>query len=261
VYVDSHCHLDDSAFDADRDAVIDRARSAGLQYLLTIGGAAGPDHLTESLEIADRHDWMYAAAGIHPHEAAKATDAHFDKLRQLARHPKFVAIGEIGLDYYYDHSPREVQKEILVRQLKLARELDKPVIIHCRDAWADLREVIRSEWGSGDSASRTGILHCFTGSGEDAVELMNLGFMVSFAGNITFKKADALRAVAREIPLDQLLTETDSPYLAPVPYRGKRNEPAYVLEVTRQLAQLHGVDESAMGEQSVRNFVRFFRLA
>lgn len=260
MYVDSHCHLDDSTFDADRDAVIERAHAAGVRYLLTIGGAAGPDHLHESLEIANRHDWMYAAAGIHPHEAAKASAHHFDELRRLAGHPKFVAIGEIGLDYYYDHSPRDVQKEILVRQLKLARELALPVIIHCRDAWADLREVVRTEWGSGDSATRTGILHCFTGTHEDALELINLGFLVSFAGNLTFKKADALRAVAREIPLDHLLTETDSPYLAPVPYRGKRNEPAYAREVTRQLAGLHGVDEAAMGEQAIRNFARFFRL-
>ncbi|HEV2495203.1 MAG TPA: TatD family hydrolase [Terriglobia bacterium] len=259
--VDSHCHLDDPAFSADRDAVIERARSAGLAYLLTIGGAAGPDHLHESLEIADRHEWMYAAAGVHPHEAAKATDQHFDELRQLARHPKFLAIGEIGLDYYYDHSPREVQKDVLVRQLKLARELDKPVIIHCRDAWADLREIIRNERGSAASADCAGILHCFTGSREDALELMGRGFLVSFAGNVTFKKAEELRAVAREIPLDRLLTETDSPYLAPVPYRGKRNEPAYVREVTRQLAALHGLDEAAMGEQAVRNFARFFRLA
>lgn len=258
--VDSHCHLDDPTFDADRDAVIERARGAGLRYLLTIGGSRGPDHLTESLQIADRYDWMYAAAGIHPHEAAKAIDSHFEELKRLARHPKFLAIGEIGLDYYYDHSPRDVQRVVLVRQLRLARELDLPVIIHCRDAWADLREVIRHEWGSAP-ADRAGILHCFTGTREDALELMKLGFLASFAGNLTFKKADDLRAVAREIPLDRLLTETDSPYLAPVPHRGKRNEPVYVREVTRQLAELHGIDESAMGEQAVRNFARFFGLA
>jgi TatD DNase family protein len=274
VFLDSHCHLDDSAFDADRATVIERARAAELKYLLTIGGAAGPDHLSESLEIAAQHDWMYAAAGVHPHEAAKAADRHFDELRQLARHPKFVAIGEIGLDYHYDHSPREVQKQVLQRQLDLARELGLPVIIHCRDAWADLREIVRthmagaapvsSEPGgqrrpAGGSA-RAGILHCFSGTRDDALELMERGFLVSFAGNLTFKKAEELRAVAREIPLDRLLTETDSPYLAPVPYRGKRNEPAYVREVTRQLAALHGLSEEQMGEQSVRNFETFFRL-
>ena len=268
--VDSHCHLDDSAFDADRDAVIERARAAGLKYLLTIGGAAGPDRLRGALEIAERHEWIYAAAGVHPHEAAKAAESHFAELRELARHPKFLAIGEIGLDYYYDHSPREVQKQVLVRQLGLARELGLPVIIHCRDAWADLREIIRTHWAApGGSAggpeaagagARGGILHCFTGTREDASELMDLGFLVSFAGNVTFKKSEGLRAVAREIPLDRLLTETDSPYLAPAPHRGTRNEPAYVREVTRELAALRGLSEEGMGEQALANFTRFFRL-
>jgi len=278
VFLDSHCHLDDSAFDADRDQVIEQARAAGLVYLLTIGGAAGPDRLASAVEIAVRQQWIYAAAGIHPHEAAKAEDRHFDELRRLAGHAKFLAIGEIGLDYHYDHSPRDVQEIVFIRQLELARELNLPVIIHCRDAWADLRRIIRDRWtpapeaaGSLSSASasssshaaglRGGILHCFTGSLEDARELMGLGFLVSFAGNLTFKKADDLRAVAAEIPLDRLLTETDSPYLTPVPHRGKRNEPARVIEVTRELARLHGVSEVEMGGHAVRNFERFFRLA
>ena len=274
VLVDSHCHLDDPAFDADRDAVIERARAAGLRYLLSIGGAAGPDHLGSALEIAERHEWVYAAAGIHPHEAAKARDSHFEELRRLASRPKLVAIGEIGLDYYYDHSPRDVQQQVLVRQLELAPDLGLPVIIHCRDAWADLRAIIRAHrapspgtdvrpGGGGDSGgeeSGRGILHCFTGTREDARELMGLGFMVSFAGNLTFRKAEGLRATAREIPLDRLLTETDSPYLAPVPHRGKRNEPAYVREVTGELARLHGLGEEEMGAHAVRNFARFFNL-
>jgi TatD DNase family protein len=274
VYVDSHCHLGDPAFDADRDAVIERARAAGLKYLLTIGGAAGPDYLGSALEIAERHEWVYAAAGIHPHEAAKARDSHFEELQQLASRPKFVAIGEIGLDYYYDHSPRDVQQQVLVRQLELARDLGLPVIIHCRDAWPDLRAIMRTHRAgspgtgatadggsdSGSEESGRGILHCFTGTREDAQELMGLGFMVSFAGNLTFRKAEGLRAAAREIPLDRLLTETDSPYLAPVPHRGKRNEPAYVREVTGELAGLHGLSEEEMGAHAVRNFARFFNL-
>ena len=269
--VDSHCHLDDSGFDADRDAVIERARGAGLKYLLTIGGAAGPDRLSEAVRIAERHEGIYAAAGVHPHEAAKAEDRHFDELRELARHPQFVAIGEIGLDYHYDHSPRDVQRQVLVRQLELAREVGLPVIIHCRDAWADLREVLRTCWGPGPESGGppgsenqprpSGILHCFGGTREDAFELMDLGFLVSFAGNVTFKKAENLRAVAREIPLDRLLTETDSPYLAPVPYRGKRNEPAYVREVSRALAALHSLSEEEMGRRAVHNFARFFGLS
>ena len=254
MYVDSHCHLDDADFDIDRDVVITRAHEAGLRYLLTIGGASGPDSMSASVPLAEAHNGIWTAAGIHPHEASKAEERHFDELRRLARHPKFVAIGEIGLDYYYDHSPRDVQQKVLVRQLELARELKLPVIIHCRDAWPDLREVIRSQW---QSTGLGGILHCFSGTREDAFELMDAGFLVSFAGNITFKKAENLRTVAREVPLDRLLTETDSPYLAPVPHRGKRNEPAFVLEVTRQLAALHAMSREEVGGHATRNFERF----
>ena len=254
-FVDSHAHLDGSEFDADRDAVIERARAAGLRYLLVIGGASGLEQMGAALDIAEGHDWIHAAAGIHPHEASKAQDVHFDLLRRLARQPKFLAVGEIGLDYYYDHSPREVQKQVLNRQLDLAHEIKLPIIIHCRDAWPDLRDILRAHWRDRGLA---GILHCFSGRREDALELMDRGFLVSFAGNLTFKKADDLRAVAREIPLDRVLTETDCPYLAPVPYRGKRNEPAYVAEVTRELARLHNLNEEAMGQRVVRNFSEFF---
>ena len=270
MHVDSHCHLDDPRFDADREAVIERAREAGLKYVLTIGGAAGPDRLSEAIEIAERHEGVCAAAGVHPHEAIKARDSHFDELKKLASHRKFLAIGEIGLDYHYDHSPRDVQRQVLVRQLELAREVGLPVIIHCRDAWADFREVLRTCWGPGPESGGppgsenqprpSGILHCFGGTREDAFELMDLGFLVSFAGNVTFSKAEDLRAAARAIPLDRLLTETDSPYLAPVPHRGKRNEPAYVREVTRTLAALHQLGEEEMGQHALRNFSRFFGL-
>jgi TatD DNase family protein len=255
--VDSHAHLDDSDFDPDRDAVITRARAAGVQYLLLIGGANGPESMGAALEIARSREWTFAAGGVHPHEAAKAEEHHFETLKRLAREPKFLAIGEIGLDYYYDHAPREIQKQVLIRQLELAGELNLPVIIHCRDAWTDLRQGVRSVWGG---SNRGGILHCFSGTREDAFDLIELGFMVSFAGTLTFKKADELRAVAREVPMDRLLTETDCPYLAPVPYRGKRNEPAYVLETTRELARLRGASESDIGRQLVTNFARFFHI-
>jgi TatD DNase family protein len=293
LYVDSHCHLDDSAFDADREAVIARAGAAGVGNLLAIGGASGPDTLGSGLRLAERSAIraaaearpvvcsgeqapakpdsepgirIHAAGGIHPHEAAKAEEKHFDELRRLAGHPKFLAIGEIGLDYHYNYSPPEIQKRVLVRQLELARELMLPVIIHCRDAWADLREIVRTHWAhaepdlAGNRGNPGGILHCFSGTREDAFELMGCGFMVSFAGNITFKKAEELRAVAGRIPLDRVLTETDCPYLAPTPYRGKRNEPAYVVEVTRQLAALHHVSPEEMGRHTVENFLRFFKL-
>jgi len=256
--VDSHAHLDDSGFDADREAVIERARAAGLRYLLTIGGSRGPEELASSIGLAESHDWIYATVGVHPHEAKHLDHRVLESLRAFARRPKVLAIGEIGLDYYYDHSPRDEQKQAFVRQLELARQLKLPVVIHCRDAWSDLREIVARDWAPGGLA---GILHCFTGSREDAFRFLDWGFLISFAGIVTFNKADELRAVARDVPLDRLLTETDSPYLAPVPHRGKRNEPAYVLEVTRKLAELLKISEEEMGQRAAENFARFFKLS
>ncbi len=257
-FLDSHCHLDDTAFDPDRAAVIERARAAGLRYLLTVGGTATPDQLAASIPIAESQDGIYASVGVHPHESRQFRDAHADEIRKLAAHPKVLAIGEIGLDYYYDRSPRDVQKRVLIQQLELARELKRPVIIHCRDAWADLAAIVETEWRS---AARGGILHCFTGTRDDALRFLDWGFLISFAGNITFKNAENLRSAARAVPLDRLLTETDCPYLAPVPYRGKRNEPAFVREVTGQLSALHNLRAEEMGRIVLENFARFFQLA
>jgi TatD DNase family protein len=256
-FVDSHCHLDDERFDADREDVIERAHGAGIRYLLTVSGGSGADDLASGVPIAARYDWIYTTAGIHPHEAKGAEARHFEMLRRAAGEKKVVAIGEIGLDYFYDNSPREVQKRVLIEQLQIAREVKLPVIIHCRDAWADLREIIARHWaGSGQG----GILHCFTGNREEAFQFLDWGFMISFAGNVTFKKAENLREVAREVPPDRLLTETDSPYLAPVPNRGKRNEPVFVLDVARQLAELRGTSQEEMGSLTGRNFVEFLGL-
>ena len=256
-FVDSHAHLDDRQFDADRDAVIERARAAGLKYLLTVGGGSGPDELGVGIPIAAQHDWIYTSVGIHPHEAAGAEERHFEALQRAAVQPKVLAIGEIGLDYFYDHSPRESQKRVLNRQLEIARAVGKPVIIHCRDAWADLSAIVAEHW---QSSGLGGILHCFTGTGDDARRFLDWGFLVSLAGNVTFKKAESLRDAARNIPLDRVLIETDSPYLAPVPHRGKRNEPAFVVEVARALAALRNLSPEEMGAQAVGNFERFFRL-
>jgi TatD DNase family protein len=256
-FVDSHCHLDDARFDADRKEVIERAHRAGVRYLLTVSGGNGADDLASGIPIAARYDWIYTTAGIHPHEAKGAGEKHFGMLREAAGEEKVVAIGEIGLDYFYDHSPRDVQKQVLIEQLQIAREVKLPVIIHCRDAWDDLREIIARHWaGSG----QRGILHCFTGTREQAFKFLDWGFMISFAGNVTFKKAEDLRDVAREVPLDALLTETDSPYLAPVPNRGKRNEPVFVIDVVRKLAELRGMSLEEMGTLAGRNFVEFLGL-
>lgn len=256
-FLDSHAHLDDAQFDPDRGAVIERARAAGLKYLLTVGGGSGPDELDAGIPIAEQHEWIYTSAGIHPHEAARAEERHFEALQRAAVQPKVLAIGEIGLDYFYDHSPRETQRRVLIRQLDIARAVKRPVIIHCRDAWADLGAIVAEHW---QSSGLAGILHCFTGTGADARRFLDWGFLVSFAGNLTFKKAEGLRDAARAIPLDRLLIETDSPYLAPVPHRGKRNEPAFVVEVARALAALRNLSPEEMGAQAAENFAKFLRL-
>lgn len=255
--VDSHCHLDGPEFDTDRDEVIARARAAGVRHLVLIGTGATYQEIGAALRIAENLDGAYAAGGIYPHDASKFLGASLDEFREFARHPKFLAVGEIGLDYHYDHSPREAQQRILVAQLDLARELKRPIIIHCREGWRDLRRIIHERWRS---SGLGGILHCFSGSKDDASDLMSCGFMVSFAGNLTFKKTEDLREIAREIPIDYLLTETDSPYLAPIPHRGKRNEPAFVREVLLQLAALRKMNEEEMGTQVLGNFKRFFSL-
>jgi TatD DNase family protein len=257
VFVDSHAHLDDSDFDADRDAVIERAHAAGLHYLLTVGGGTGPDNLEAPVTLAERHDWIYATVGVHPHEARHFAEHHLEQIRKLVQHPNVVGIGEIGLDYHYDNSPRELQKLVFIRQLELAWEARLPIVIHCRDAWPDLAEIIQAHW---KSSALGGILHCFSGTRQDALKFLDWGFQISFAGNVTYKKAEDLREAAREIPLNRLLTETDCPYLAPVPYRGKRNEPTFVIEVVRTLAAIRHLSAEELGEITVRNFEQLFGL-
>lgn len=254
VLVDSHCHLDGPEYDLDRDAVIARAAESGVKHLLLVGTGASYREIKAALPIAETVDGAYCAAGIHPHEAAKFLSSSLAELQEFAARPKFVAIGEIGLDYHYDHSPRDAQREMLIRQLGVARELKRPVLIHCREAWDDMRQILREHW-SGTGLG--GILHCFTGSRDDAFSLLDEGFWVSFAGNITFKNAGSLREVAGAIPADRLLTETDCPFLTPVPHRGKRNEPAFVVEVLRQLAAVRGVREEDLATQVRLNFERF----
>jgi TatD DNase family protein len=255
--IDSHAHLDFPQFDSDRDAVLDRARKAGVSTVLAIGSGPGPEKLDAALPFAEQHDWIYASVGIHPHEARLATDTHFAQLDQLARHPRVIAWGEIGLDYYYDHSPREVQALVFRRQLAQARAARLPIVIHCRDAWPDCLAVLEQDWRS---SGLGGILHCFTGTLDEARQGIEMGFLVSFAGNSTYPKAQNLRDVARELPLDCLLIETDSPFLAPQPYRGKRNEPAYIAEVARTLAPVRNLPPDEFAAATAVNFRRFFGL-
>jgi TatD DNase family protein len=263
MFVDSHAHLDGKQFDSDREEVIARARAAGIQALVAIGNGDGPEQVDCGIRLAEKYDFIYATLGIHPHEARLADEAAYLKMERLAKHPKVIAWGEIGLDYYYDHSPRAVQKEVFTRQMELAEAAKLPIVIHCRpseasdDAWRDCLGLMRAHWAA---KGLGGILHCFTGTWAHAKSALDLGFMISFAGNLTFPKAQQIRDAALEVPLDRLLIETDSPYLAPVPHRGKRNEPAFVRETARKLGEMRGMTMEEVGELTARNFYKFFKL-
>jgi TatD DNase family protein len=231
--------------------------------MLAVGTGDGPGTLDCAVKIAEQSDFVYATVGIHPHEAKLAKDSDFVELEQLARRPKVIAWGEIGLDYYYDHSPRDVQKAVFIRQMELARSAKLPIVIHCRpsensdDAWEDCLALIEQHW---KPSGLGGVLHCFTSTWPHAKRALDIGFMISFAGNVTFPKAQQIRNSALQVPLDRMFIETDSPFLAPVPFRGKRNEPAYVKEVARQIAELRGLSTDEVGAQTSKNFYRFFHL-
>ena len=246
--VDSHCHLDDAKYDEDREQVMDRAMAAGIECLLAIGTGSGPPELEAAIRLAERYPFVYATVGVHPHDSRNASKETFARLRELADHPKVVAIGEIGLDFHYDFSPREDQRNVFLRQLEIAADAEKPVIIHTREAWPETLTTLRRTW------SGPGIMHCFTGGPEQAGEALHLGFHLSFGGVITFPKAEEIRQAARVTPDDRLLVETDCPYLAPIPHRGKRNEPAFMVETVRRLAEVRGTTEAAIAEITTRNF-------
>jgi TatD DNase family protein len=260
IFVDSHCHIDGAEFDADREEVIQRAEDAGVRLMLTIGtGEPLSGAFERAVRVAETHERIFAAIGVHPHDA-KTFDAESEqRLIDLAKiSPKVIAWGEIGLDFYYDHSPHEVQTEVFRRQIGIARKLDLPIIIHSRDADKETIEILNEECS--DANFRGGIMHCFGGTPEMAEALMKIGFLISFAGNVTFKKAENLRDAARVVPLDKLLIETDCPYLAPVPLRGKRNEPAFVVETAKFLADFYGVELEELAQKTTDNFLRFFKL-
>jgi TatD DNase family protein len=255
--IDSHAHIDFPQFDDDRDAMLDRARAAGVSTLLAIGSGPGPEKLDAALPFAEQHDWIFATVGTHPHEAKELTPQHLDRLSQLAKHPRVLAWGEIGLDYFYDHSPREIQQRVFRDQLALAHQAKLPIIIHCRDAWSDCLAILHETWRS---TGLGGILHCFTSTLEDAQRGLEMGFLISFAGNSTYPKAANLREVAKALPLEGILIETDAPFLAPQPYRGKRNEPAYVGEVAKTIASVRDLPAEEVASVTAANFRRFFGL-
>jgi TatD DNase family protein len=256
--IDSHAHIDFPQFAEDREAMLARAQTAGVQTLLAVGTGPGPEKLDAAIPYAEAHDWIYTSVGIHPHEAKQVTPQHLAELERLAKHPKVIAWGEIGLDYFYDHSPRDVQARVFCDQMNLARVAKLPIIIHCRDAWPDCLDQVEREW---KSSGLGGILHCFTGTVEDAKRGLEMGFMISFAGNSTYPKAQNIRDVAKQLPMENILIETDSPYLAPQAYRGKRNEPAYVAEVAKTLASVRNLSPEEAASRTAENFRRFFRIA
>jgi TatD DNase family protein len=267
MFIDSHAHLEGKRYDVDRDEVLARAKQNGIEAYLAIGNGEGPDTADCGIRLAEQYDGkndypnVWATVGIHPHEASLANDAADSQLLQWAQHPKVIAWGEIGLDYFYDHSPREIQKTVFIKQMELAQTSKLPIIIHCRasdnseNAWDDCIRLIDEHW----RPSRLGgIFHCFTGSVAHAQRALDMGFMISFAGNITFPKAQPIRDAAKMVPLDRMLTETDSPYLAPIPHRGQRNEPMFVKEVARQIGELRGAPPEDIGAQTTKNFYKFF---
>jgi TatD DNase family protein len=263
MFVDSHAHIDGKQFASDREAMLERARAAGVQTMITIGNGDGPDEMSCGIPYADKYDWIYTTLGVHPHEARLLEPRHLAMMEELSAHPKVLAIGEIGLDYFYDHSPRDVQQQVFVSQMDLARRVKKPIILHIRpsnnseNAWEDCFRLLEEHWsGSGLGT----VFHCFTGEVKHGERALAMGCMISFAGNISFPKAQNIRDTAKIVPLDRFFTETDCPYLAPVPHRGKRNEPAFVTETARHFGELRGLSCEETGRLAAENFYRFFRL-
>lgn len=253
VLVDSHCHLDFPDFASEVEDVVTRAGDAGVRLMVTISTKVSEFDRIRAL--AERFTNVYCSIGIHPHEAAREPEIDTARLVELARHPKVVGIGETGLDYFYEHSPRDAQVKSFRAHIRAARETGLPLIVHTRDADEDTGRIIAEEMGKG---AFPGLLHCFTSSRALAAQALGLGFYISLSGIVTFKSAAGLQETAREIPLDRLLVETDAPYLAPVPKRGKRNEPSFVVHTAAKVAELKGVDVETLGRATSENFLRLF---
>jgi TatD DNase family protein len=249
--VDSHCHLDFPDFVGERDAILARARIAGVGTMLTISTRL--DQFPAVRAIAEEFDNVWCSVGVHPHEAGAHAGTTASQLASLAEHPRVVGIGETGLDFHYDHSPHDVQEQVFRAHIAASEASGLPLIVHAREADIEIARILREE------SPRAGVLHCFSSGRGLAEAALGLGFYISISGIITFRKADELRAIVRDVPLDRLLVETDAPYLAPVPYRGKRNEPAYVARVVEQLAAVRAVSVEAIGDATDRNFERLFR--
>jgi TatD DNase family protein len=255
--IDSHCHLEEGRFAADRGAVIARAQAAGVMRMITIGASDGIEANHEAVGLAAAHAGVFATVGIHPHAARIVAPAVIEEIARLASAPKVVGIGETGLDYYYDHSPRPLQQEAFRQFIRLARQLRLPVVVHLRDAYDDALIILREE----HAAEVGGVIHCFSGDRPFARACLDLDLDISFSGIVTFKNAGELRAVARMVPADRFLVETDAPFLAPVPQRGKRNEPAFVVFTAAAVAAVRGESIESVAQRTRANTERRFRLS
>lgn len=251
-FIDTHCHIEMKEFDPDREEVIKRAREAGIEAMITIGSDL--EGTLEGVKLSELHDFIYSSVGIHPHEARDFTDQTYSLLKELTQKQKVIAIGETGLDYHYDHSPRDLQRIVFRRQLELANETGLPVIIHSREADEDTLNIVR------ESGISHGVFHCFSGNPDMAEQVMALGFYISIAGPVTFKKAVGLQEVARRIPDDYLLIETDAPYLTPEPFRGRRNEPVYIINTAKKIAELRGISLQDLSRITTLNAKRLFTI-
>lgn len=247
---DTHAHLDDAQYDEDREAMLARAQAAGVAYIVNIGGSIGSSR--RSIKLAEAHPYIYCATGIHPHDASTATPQVLAEIEAMQSHPKCLALGEIGLDYHYDLSPRDIQRDVFRKQMELARRLGRKVIIHSREATEDTLTILR------EFPTVTGVVHCYSGSLETAKILVDMGYMLSFTGVLTYKNAVKSVEVVEWLPLDKLMAETDAPYLTPVPHRGKRNESAYVSLVLEKMAQIKGLTYGEIARITYENGKQFY---
>jgi len=252
--IDSHAHLDDSRFDYDRDMIIKNLNNNGIELAINIG--ADLKTSIASVALAEKYENIYAAVGVHPHSAKEMDNSTIEILKSFAKRDKVVAIGEIGLDFHYDNSPRDIQRKWFKEQLKLAKEVDLPVIIHTREASQETFDILKEA----QDGTLRGVLHCYSGSIEMALEYIKLGFYISIAGPVTFNNARVTKEVAKEVPLDKLLIETDSPYLTPMPYRGKRNEPMFTKYVAETIAEIRGISFDELVDATNRNTKELFKI-
>jgi len=254
--IDSHAHIQGKEYARERDTVIARAREAGVEKIIAVGGAGDMSSNTEAVALADSFPNIYATVGMHPHDAKDVGADELRALRELTSHPKVIAVGETGLDYYYNHSPHEVQRRVFAQFIGMARETGLPIVVHERDAAQEAAELLRSE----GARELHGVIHCFTGNYEAACDYLDLGFYLSFTGIITFKNAEPLRDVVRKVPLERMLVETDSPFLTPMPHRGKRNEPAFVRLVAETVAKVKGISLEEVAERTSQNVQDLFAI-